>query len=410
MKKHSVLFLVLILILVCTGIASAADTLQLNVQKAVQLTLQNNPQLQQALAQRDQMAAQVGQAEAGNWPTVNLTDTFVPLAYMSNSYSLSSNSSANASLSGNAGITNSLGLQVQYPLFAGGAITYGIKQAKTGLQMADWGVQLAKQQLQNGANQYYYYALYEKNMVVVQKSALDTAVEHLRVVTAQYNAGVVAKTDVLRTQVEVANAQENLIHEQNNYQLAILQLNSFMNIPLDTNIVLTEDLSYTQKPLNAGDLSKYALQNRPDYLNTLLAVQADNYAVKVSQAAYYPTIGLQASYSNALGYNQYDTQFKTYTMSLNSNANSVGVGAQLTYNIFSGFLTDNQVKAAQAQVNVDTQKEIQSKLSVIYSVNQSVDNIVADVKLIETAKANLDFANENYKINCLNCAYAKNRK
>ncbi|MEI6285562.1 MAG: TolC family protein [Bacillota bacterium] len=398
MKKTIILLLTALLLLTAT--VSAATTLNLTVQQAVTLTLQNNPQLQQVLAKRDQVFAQVGQAEAGNWPTVTLTDNFQP--WSGTSFSASGwNPPLPSSVNGttNNGITNGLSIAVQYPLFTGGAITYGIMQAKSGLAGLDQQVQLTKQQLKYNAAAAYYTAVNGKNQVVVAQSNVDTQTEHLRVVNAQYSAGVVAKSDVLQTQSDQAKAMTQLIAAQNASAIAILTLKTTMNIPLDTVIILAEDLTIKQDNLNAATLVDYALKNRPDYSASKIAVQADQYGLKVSEAGYYPTIALGASYSNSLGLGVKDTYLNIAGQTINSNINVGAVTASLQYNVFDGFLTKNQVKAAQAQITQDQQASELVRLQVILQVNQAIDQIGTDVKLIAANKAYLDFATENLKIN-----------
>ena len=395
--KKTIIFLLTALLLL-TATVSAATTLNLTVQQAVTLTLQNNPQLQQVLAKRDQVFAQVGQAEAGNWPTVTLSDNFAPWGYQSASfYNLPVVGDYN--ISGQSGVTNGLSVAVQYPLFTGGAITYGIMQAKSGLDGLDQQVQLTKQQLKYNASAAYYTAVNGKNQVVVAQSNVDTQTEHLRVVNAQYNAGVVAKSDVLQTQSDQAKAMTQLIAAQNAYAIAVLTLKTTMNISLDTVIVLAEDLTIKQDNLSATTLVAYALKNRPDYSASKIAVQADQYGLKVSEAGYYPTIGLGATYSNSLtnaGTNPLNVKDPN---DYNSNSNQFALAATLQYNVFDGFLTKNQVKAAQAQITQDQQASELVRLQVILQVNQAIDQIATDVKLIAANKAYLDFATENLKIN-----------
>ena len=411
--KKTILLLLAILVLLTTTVA-AVDSLNLTVQQAVQLTLQNNPQLQQVLAKRDQVAAQVGQAEAGNWPTVTLSDNFAPWGYQSASFyglPVLTDSTGKQifaggdyNISGQTGVTNGLSVAVQYPVFTGGAITYGIKQAKAGLAGLDQQVQLTKQQLKYNAASAYYTAVNWKNQVVVAQSNVDTQNEHLRVVNAQYGAGVVAKSDVLQTQSDLAKAMTQLITAQNSYAIAILTLKTTMNISLTTEIALTEDLNIQQQTLNASTLVDYALKNRPDYTATKILVQADQYGLKVSEAGYYPTIGLGATYSNSLTTNGTNPLNVKDPSDYNSNTNQLAVAATLQYNVFDGFLTKNQVKAAEAQVAQDQQASELSRLQVILQVNQAVDLIATDVKLIAANKAYLDYATENYKINVVQYA------
>ena len=54
----------------------------------------------------------------------------------------------------------------------------------------------------------------------VQQDAVNTLQEHLDNVNAQYRVGTVAKSDVLASQVQLANAQQALVTAQNNYDIA----------------------------------------------------------------------------------------------------------------------------------------------------------------------------------------------
>ena len=51
---------------------------------------------------------------------------------------------------------------------------------------------------------------------------------HLDTVNANYAAGTVAKSDVLRSQVELADAKQNLVNAENNYDLSISSLNNLI--------------------------------------------------------------------------------------------------------------------------------------------------------------------------------------
>lgn len=68
---------------------------------------------------------------------------------------------------------------------------------------------------------------------------------HLDTVNAKYAAGTVAKSDVLRSQVELADAKQNLVNAENNYDLSISSLNNLIGLPIDTKINIQDELKYT---------------------------------------------------------------------------------------------------------------------------------------------------------------------
>ncbi len=73
---------------------------------------------------------------------------------------------------------------------------------------------------------------------------MDDFAAHLKNVQAQYDVGTVARTDVLQTQVQLANAQDGLIKSENNSNLAVANLNNVVGLPLGGELRLKEDLKY----------------------------------------------------------------------------------------------------------------------------------------------------------------------
>ena len=73
---------------------------------------------------------------------------------------------------------------------------------------------------------------------------MNTLTEHLKNVNAQFTVGTVAKSDVLGTQVQLANAEQNLINANNSYDVAIASMNSIMGVPTSMELYLTDSLGY----------------------------------------------------------------------------------------------------------------------------------------------------------------------
>ena len=66
----------------------------------------------------------------------------------------------------------------------------------------------------------YFSLLQAGNMENLYQDSVNQLEEHLKNVQAQYDVGVVAKVDVLRSEVSLANAQQQLIQATNNYDVA----------------------------------------------------------------------------------------------------------------------------------------------------------------------------------------------
>ena len=90
----------------------------------------------------------------------------------------------------------------------------------------------------------YYDVLESINTVNLQKETVDRLAEHLRNTQSQFNVGVSAKVDVLRSQVELVDAQQTLTQAQNSYDVAVATLNNVLGLPTGTPLSLSEGLEY----------------------------------------------------------------------------------------------------------------------------------------------------------------------
>ena len=87
----------------------------------------------------------------------------------------------------------------------------------------------------------------------MQEDTVRAYQEHLDNVNAQYRVGTVAKSDVLSSQVNLANAQQALTTAQNNYDIAIATLNNVIGLPTDTVLEIDDELKSVYK-LSAPEL------------------------------------------------------------------------------------------------------------------------------------------------------------
>ena len=75
---------------------------------------------------------------------------------------------------------------------------------------------------------------------------------------------MVAKVDVLRSQVELANAKQSLIKAENAYQIAEANLNKIVGLPMDTQLKLDNILVYAPYENDMQYCLDYAAKHRPE--------------------------------------------------------------------------------------------------------------------------------------------------
>lgn len=80
----------------------------------------------------------------------------------------------------------------------------------------------------------------------------------------QYSAGDVARSNVLRSEVEVSRAQQDVTVIEKQRADSYSTLRSLLVIPEDTPLSLTDKLSFTAATYQLADLQALALKQRPD--------------------------------------------------------------------------------------------------------------------------------------------------
>ena len=225
-----------------------------------------------------------------------------------------------------------------------------------------------------------------ENTVKVAKESLNTLADHLKNVKAQFDVGVVAKVDVLRSEVELSNAKQTLIKAKNAYDLAEANLDNVMGIPQSTKLSPQETLQYAPYGSDMNYCIDYALANRPDLRQSALAVKAAQGALDVAKSGYRPQVAASAS-------NVWENG--TWPGTENSNW-SAGIG--LSLNVFDSGVTKSKVSAAKAALLSQEESHRQNVDLATLDVRQCYLNLRESEKRISTTQAAVAQAEEDYRI------------
>jgi outer membrane protein TolC len=115
--------------------------------------------------------------------------------------------------------------------------------------------------------------------------------------TDRHNAGVAARIDVTRSQVELQTQQQRLTSQETDYAKRKIQLARVIGLPPGQEFTLSDSVPYAPLTSLALDeaLSR-AYANRPDLKAAQAQVQAAELAKRAAEAERYPSVALQADY------------------------------------------------------------------------------------------------------------------
>ena len=294
----------------------------------------------------------------------------------------------NINYDGTKSYTNSFSVAI--PLYTGGKIENSIAASEYGIDVADLTLEATKQNIRYQTTAAYYNILQNRNLIQVRQEAVDTLAAHLKNVNAQYTVGTVAKSDLLRSQVELANAQQNLINAQNNYDISVATFNNIVGLPINTIVNASDELTYTKYELSLPACTEYALYHRPDGLAADRGVKAAEAQMNAAKSGWQPSLTAQVS-RNLGG----DGPFKT-NGSVDNNSTTYGVVA--TWNIFDNGITEAQVAQKKAALKKAQQEALAMDDKIQLDVQTALLNLQAAEKNIQTTKVAVDKAQEDYKI------------
>ena len=298
--------------------------LPLMLADVVDLALCNNPQTRSLWASARGQAAQVGVSTAAYLPTLSA------LGSVSNTQSQAGSQAQVSSLSQTAS------LSVSYLLYDFGGRSAALDNAKQLLIAANATRDAALQSNFLGAVQAYYALLSARASVQSYQVDELKAQESMAAAQARYQAGVATPVDRLQAQTTLSQAQLNRIRGEGDASNAQGTLANIMGFDASQPYTLQDLAEQSPDPAIERDIGKLiaeARQKRPDLAAAESQIKAAEAQLQATKASGRPTItvGAMAGVSNP------DIQ-------------SSSLGITLSVPLFSGFKTNYQTRAAEAQV------------------------------------------------------------
>ena len=380
--RSSILLGTLLTLLAGTALAAGTATpaapapIDLTLDQAVQLALTNNPSGKIAVFEFEAAKGALTAARSYRWPTISGTHR--------DSRTLAAPTEREPSPTTTDNYSNSVSFS--WILWSGNKIESQISQAKLSLDSSQWGIAAARQQLKYNATDAYFKFMAARDAVKLAQESVARLERYLQDVKLQFDVGVVAKVDVLRSEVELAKAKQTLIEAQNLYDLTMANLNNLMGLPLTTELKVKGDLSYAKFEQDLAICVDLALRQRPEIFQYTDAAKSAQEGITVAKAGYLPSIS--ATYTNGWS----NTTFP------GGNNHNWTVYLTTSWTFLDSGLTAGNVKKA-----VETYRKAQEQLrqtvdSVQLEVHSTFLSLKSAEQSIQTSSAAVGLAEEDYGI------------
>ncbi len=349
-----------------------AAPLELSVEDSIALALRNNHDLRYARSAQEKAYWALKQAKGNKGVSLDYTN-------------LAERSDKTLSLTGGKDeIMHTVG--VSLPLYSGGSLENQVKQADLNLTVAKLEVEAAKQQLKLDVVTNYLSVLEYRHEVQVNQDTVKNYEDHLNLVKAKYDIGLVAKTDVLASEVDLANAQDNLIQAQNNYNNALAALNNTLGLPHDTEIVLKDSFGQERLAMTLEECLRYALLNRPEIGQYEAKAASAQYDIKIAKSGRLPAVSLSAQQ------NWYDKDWP------GTDESNWLVGLTTTFNVFDSGVTKAKIEQAKHNAAMVDDQYQTIRDAILLGVRQAYLSMAEAEKRIATNTKTVAQAQENMMI------------
>lgn len=384
-KAKNVLALTAALSVLCSQSVFAA-TLELDLEETIQRALLTNPSVKIAEYNRKAAKADYSAAKGARGISISLSHDSGRGGYADYAWR---NVNGGAPIwTKSIGNSHSNSITASLPIFTGGELQGQIGQAKANYRSMLSAEEQAYNEMKETATTGYFNMLNATNMKALRQESVDRLQAHLDNVIAQYNVGIVARADVLRSEVELANAQQNYITASNEYDVAEATLNNIIGTPLGTTLLLKDRLQYEPYENDMAYCLAYSEQHRPELKQAEYAIDSAEAALVVARSGHMPKV--YANASNNWGGNGSDWP--------GDDDENWSVGVTASMNVFDSGVTWSKIHAAQENLAKAKESQRQIKDNVELEVRTDYLNLREAEKRITTTQVAVASAEEDYHI------------
>lgn len=318
----------------------------------------------------------------------------LPNATGSMSQNLANNNSA--SFSSNYGVSSSL------TLYNGNYLKNDIKAKELSLQSANLTVDETANDISLSITQAFLNILLAKENITSLEQVLSTSEAQMKQEQQLYDAGSIARKDLVQFQSQLATDNYNLVNAKNNYRSNIVTLKQILQLPTtyDFEVSVPQTVEPQEAVIALDKAQAAAEDSRPEVKNKDVSIRLAQVNLEKVKASRLPVISLGAGMSSAYSNNQSSKYFPQ----LGSNFYQT-LGLNMSIPIFNRNqnktnIAKSQIAIEQAKLDLDNTKTVlnqQVEQAYINLQNAQAQYAAADTRL-KAAQESYNITNEQLKL------------
>ncbi len=376
--------------LLLTAAGFAQQKRELTLDQSIQIGLENSKTLHSSKMKIMSAEARLSQMNASRLPSLSLGASYTHLSPI-NPFQVQT-PFGNFVISPSILDNYSMKLSLQQPLFTGFKLSSSSDIARYNSLAAKQDYSKDEQDvIYSIKSAYWNLYLAGKSEEAINENVREVKA-HLQDIQNFFKQGLATRNEVLKVEVQLSQSQLNQIDAKNSVNLAVVNLDNAIGLPLTTEIEVQKDVNVENE--NVAGLSQLidmAIKNRPELKSMQYQIDASKSSITFAESDYYPQVVLAGEYV-------YAQPNQRILPTQNQFKGTWDVSVGLSFNLWNWGATKDQTTQAEAQFEQAKDSFKTLKDAVTLDVTQSYFNLVKAKEKVSVTKQAVSQAEENYRV------------
>ena len=361
----------------------------ITLSEALEAAKRNNRELQVSILELERSQAALREAQAALLPTLSVNGEVANSRSVDETRQFDIARKTNPNVGDAPSRTRFTGqAQLTYNVYTSGRRQANIKAAEEQVRINELAVESKSEEIRLNVSKEYYDLQQADEQVRINDSAVKNAQASLRDAVNLEKAGVGTRFDVLRSQVNLANSQQDLTNAISQQQIARRRLAVRLSLPQSVNISAADPVQVAglwDKNLEESIILAY--QNRPELQQQLAQRNINEQQRRQALASLGPQVSLVASYNLLDVFNDQTNVSDGYSL-----------GVQASLNLFDGGAAKARAAQAKTNIRIAETQFAEQRNQIRFQVEQAFSTRLSNLENVQTAQAALEQAKEALRL------------
>jgi OMF family outer membrane factor len=383
-------------------------TQPITLDRAIELALRNNKELQSARITLERRQAELDEARSLLYPSLNTQVEFNRDSSISGDRRNQEIDRQNQEIRQQNQLREQLGLaprpetpsaqeestnfqgnvELSYNIYTGGRRGAQIERAERARRQSELDVERLAEETRFEATDRYYRLQNADAQVAIAQAAVEDASQSLRDAQLLEQAGLGTRFDTLRSEVDLARANQDLTSAISQQRIARRQLAETLSVAQEVELTAADQIREAGRwPLSLEESIVLAYKNRAELEQQLIQREIGQQDRVIALADIKPQVDFFAQYNFA---NNFDDDLDI--------ADGYTFGARMRWTLFDGGSAFARARQADRNIEQADTDFARQRNAIRLAVEEGYYNLVSNQENIETTRLNVERAEESLRL------------